>query len=83
MAEIVAELFKAEDFQRPAVAAVAFGAVLAAEPQDVGKVFPLLAQMLRPGEAIQAVAAIIHDVWVPRALCFMMFHVHVQIISDL
>lgn len=50
-AEIIAELFKPEDFQRPAVAAVAFGAVLAANSQDVGKVFPLLAEMLRPGAA--------------------------------
>ena len=67
MAEIIPELFKPEDFQRPAVAAVAFGAVLAADSQDVGKVFPLLAQMLRPGAAI-------HDPWIPRAFRFMMFH---------
>jgi len=65
VAEIIAELFKPEDFQRPAVAAVAFGAVLAADSQDVGRVFQLLAEMLRPGE--QA----IYDPWIPRALRFM------------
>ena len=65
VAEIIAELFKPEDFQRPAVAAVAFGAVLAADSQDVNRIFPLLAEMLRPGE--QA----IYDPWIPRALRFM------------
>lgn len=68
VAEIIAELFKAEDFQRPAVAAVAFGAVLAADSQDVGRVFPLLAEMLRPGE--QA----IYDPWIPRASQGITFH---------
>lgn len=68
VAEIIAELFKPEDFQRPAVAAVAFGAVLAADSQDVGRVFPLLAEMLRPGE--QA----IYDPWIPRDTQGITFH---------